>query len=66
MAKHKHIINLSEVPFEKINAPDGSVFGGARRRVGAHTARKNWDTVFSTCRRVKPLSLCIRIPATRR
>ena len=35
MAKHKHIINLSEVPLEKINAPDGSVFGGTRRQVGA-------------------------------
>ena len=36
MAKHKHVINLSEVPLEKINAPEGSVFGGTRQRVGAH------------------------------
>ena len=36
MAKHKHIINLTEVPVEKINAPEGSVFGGTRQRVGAH------------------------------
>ena len=36
MAKHKHIINLTEVPVEKINAPAGSVFSGSRQRVGAH------------------------------
>jgi uncharacterized cupin superfamily protein len=36
MAKHKHIINLSEVPLDKVNAPEGSAFGGTRRRVGAH------------------------------
>jgi uncharacterized cupin superfamily protein len=36
MAQHQHIINLAEVPVEKINAPEGSVFGGARQRVGTH------------------------------
>ena len=36
MAQHKHVIHLSEVPVEKINAPAGSVFGGSRQRVGAH------------------------------
>jgi uncharacterized cupin superfamily protein len=36
MAKHKHVIHLSEVPLDKINAPDDSVFGGTRRRVGSH------------------------------
>lgn len=46
MAKHKHIINLSEVPFEKINAPDGSVFGGTRRRVGAHTGAQKLGYSF--------------------
>src|SRR6185503_16750790 len=30
----KHIIQLSEVPVEKINAPEGSAFGGQRQRVG--------------------------------
>jgi len=35
MAKHKHIINLSEISSDQINVPDGSVFGGTRRRVGA-------------------------------
>jgi uncharacterized cupin superfamily protein len=41
MAKHEHVINLSEVPVEKINAPEGSAFGGLRQRVGAQIgARK--------------------------
>jgi hypothetical protein len=36
MAIQKHIINLADVPLDKINAPEGSPFGGARRRAGAH------------------------------
>ena len=36
MAQHQHIINLAEVPVEKITAPEGSVFSGSRQRVGAH------------------------------
>jgi len=36
MAENKHVINLSEVPVDKINAPEGSPFGGLRQRVGAH------------------------------
>ena len=36
MAENKHVINLSEVPVDKINAPEGSSFGGLRQRVGAH------------------------------
>jgi len=36
MARHKHSINLSEVPVDKINAPEGSPFGGRRQRVGMH------------------------------
>jgi uncharacterized cupin superfamily protein len=36
MAKHKHVINLSEVAVDKINAPEGSPFGGLRQRVGAN------------------------------
>ena len=35
MEKHKHIALLSEIPVEKINAPEGSAFGGLRQRVGA-------------------------------
>ena len=46
MVKHKHIINLSEVPLEKINAPEGSVFGGTRRRVGAHTGAQKLGYSF--------------------
>src|SRR3990172_6125069 len=48
MAKHKHVIHLSGVPVEKINAPAGSVFGGARQRVGAHVgAQKLGYSFFS-------------------
>jgi uncharacterized cupin superfamily protein len=36
MATQKHIINLVDVPLDKINAREGSPFGGARRRAGAH------------------------------
>lgn len=36
MARHKHLIHLSEVPIDKINAPEGSAFGGRWRRVGMH------------------------------
>ncbi|MGH7784878.1 MAG: cupin domain-containing protein [Candidatus Binatia bacterium] len=35
MAKHKHVIDLSDVPLDKINAPEGLTFGGLRQRVGA-------------------------------
>lgn len=35
MAKHRHVIELNEVPPEKINAPESSAFGGMRQRVGA-------------------------------
>ncbi|MBI2182980.1 MAG: cupin domain-containing protein [Deltaproteobacteria bacterium] len=48
MAKHKHLIHLSEVPVDRINAPEGSVFGGSRRRVGAHIgAQKLGYSFFS-------------------
>lgn len=36
MATQEHIINLADVPLDKVNAPEGSLFGGARRRAGAH------------------------------
>ena len=35
MAKHNHVAHLSEIPVDKINAPEGSAFGGLRQRVGA-------------------------------
>ncbi|HJX10533.1 MAG TPA: cupin domain-containing protein [Candidatus Binatia bacterium] len=48
MAKHKHVIHLSGVPVDKINAPEGSVFGGKRRRVGAYVgAQKLGYSFFS-------------------
>jgi len=48
MAQHKHVIHLSEVPVEKINAPAGSVFGGARQRVGAHVGAQKLGYSFFT------------------
>src|SRR5574341_2560708 len=48
MAKHKHVINLTEVPVEKINAPQGSVFGGTRRRVGAQIGAQKLGYSFFT------------------
>ncbi|HTN72135.1 MAG TPA: cupin domain-containing protein [Methylomirabilota bacterium] len=36
MAKHKHIAHLSEIPLDKVGAPEGSAFAGLRQRVGAH------------------------------
>ena len=39
--KNQHVIQLAEVPTEEINGPDGSPFGGQRRRAGAQIgARK--------------------------
>ncbi len=32
--KHEHVINVADVRVEKINAPEGSSFGGSRQRVG--------------------------------
>ena len=48
MAKHQHVIQLSEAPVEKINAPEGSAFGGNRQRVGAQIgARKLGYSFFN-------------------
>lgn len=44
----RNAVQLSEIPLEKINAPEGSAFGGDRRRVGAHIgARKLGYSFFS-------------------
>ncbi len=48
MAKNQHIINLTEVPVETINAPAGSVFGGSRQRVGAHIGAQKLGYSFFT------------------
>ena len=34
MARHPHVINLSEMAWDKINGPEGSLFGAERKRVG--------------------------------
>jgi len=35
MARHPHVINLVELEWDKITGPEGSFFGGRRKRVGA-------------------------------
>ncbi len=48
MTANQHIIQLSEVPMEKINAPEGSGFGGQRQRVGTQIgARKLGYSFFN-------------------
>jgi uncharacterized cupin superfamily protein len=46
MAKHEHVIQLSDVPVEKINAPEGSAFGGQRQRVGAQIGARRLGYSF--------------------
>lgn len=46
MATHKHIINLDDVPLDKINAPEGSPFGGARRRAGGRSGAQKLGYSF--------------------
>ena len=46
MTKHENVIQLSEVPVEKINAPEGSAFGGQRQRVGAHIGARRLGYSF--------------------
>jgi len=48
MAQHKHVIHLSEVAVEKINAPEGSPFGGSRQRVGAQIGAQKLGYSFFT------------------
>ena len=46
--KHKHVIDLSEVAVEKINAPEGSAFGGLRQRVGVQIGARKLGYSFFT------------------
>ncbi|HVO93843.1 MAG TPA: cupin domain-containing protein [Terriglobales bacterium] len=48
MARHKHVIHLSEVPVEPINAPAGSHFAGRRQRVGARIGANKLGYSFFT------------------
>jgi uncharacterized cupin superfamily protein len=48
MAKHKHVVHLSEVPVDRINAPEGSVFSGSRQRVGAQIGAQKLGYSFFT------------------
>jgi uncharacterized cupin superfamily protein len=44
----KHMIHLSEVPIDKINAPEGSSFDGRRQRVGTHIGAQKLGYSFFT------------------
>ncbi|HVO95413.1 MAG TPA: cupin domain-containing protein [Terriglobales bacterium] len=44
--KHENVINLVDVAMEKINAPEGSSFGGLRQRVGAQIGAKKLGYSF--------------------
>ena len=46
MAGHEYMINLSELPWDNINGPEGSRFGGARQRVGARIGAKRLGYSF--------------------
>jgi len=48
MAKYKNVIHLSEVPTETIKGPEGSSFGGVRRRVGSAIGAKKLGYSFFT------------------
>ena len=48
MARHPHIINLSELAWEKINGPVGSPFGGERKRVGMKIGARKLGYSFFT------------------
>ena len=48
MTKHEHVIQLSEVPVDTINAPEGSAFGGRRQRVGMHVGAQRLGYSFFT------------------
>jgi uncharacterized cupin superfamily protein len=46
MARHPHMIQLSEVPMEQMKVPEGSSFGGLRQRVGAVIGAKKLGYSF--------------------
>src|ERR1051325_2751070 len=46
MANHRHVVALSDIPVDRINAPEGSPFGGSRRRAGAHTGAEKLGYSF--------------------
>jgi uncharacterized cupin superfamily protein len=46
MVGHKYMINLSELPWENINGPQGSRFDGVRKRVGMKIGAKRLGYSF--------------------
>ncbi|MGH7797660.1 MAG: cupin domain-containing protein [Candidatus Binatia bacterium] len=57
MTKHKYMLQLSDVPVEKIDAPEGSAFGGQRQRVGAPIGARKLGYSFSMFHREGGVSL---------
>jgi hypothetical protein len=53
MAKHKHVVHLSEVPVDRITAPEGSVLAVRASAWARKSVRKTWATVFLPRQRVK-------------
>ena len=48
MVSHANIINLSEMPWDKISGPAGSRFAGGRKRVGMKTGAQKLGYSFFT------------------
>ncbi len=46
MVRNKNVIHLSEIPLEQMKAPEGSSFGGQRRRVGVAIGAKKLGCSF--------------------
>ena len=42
----RHVVNLADVTIERINAPEGSMFGGLRQRVGARVGAQRLGYSF--------------------
>jgi uncharacterized cupin superfamily protein len=46
--KHTHVTDLADVATERINAPEGSAFGGMRQRVGSQIGAQKLGYSFFT------------------
>ena len=46
MARHPHVINLSELAWDQIAAPENSPFGGQRKRVGVRVGAQKLGYSF--------------------
>ncbi|MBM2802542.1 MAG: putative auxin-binding protein [Deltaproteobacteria bacterium] len=48
MSRHPHVINLAEMAWDKVNGPEGSPFGGERKRVGMKIGARKLGYSFFT------------------